>query len=57
MEELVPEGRFESTRVVVDGDIITARAAGCAGEFAIAIIRALLGSAKADQIAQTVLLT
>lgn len=56
MEELVPEGRFEATRVVVDGDLITARAAGCAGEFAIAIIRALLGSPKADQIAQTVLL-
>ncbi len=56
MEELVPEGRFESTRVVVDGDLITARSAGCAGEFSVAVIHALLGSAKADQIAQTVLL-
>jgi 4-methyl-5(b-hydroxyethyl)-thiazole monophosphate biosynthesis len=57
METLVRGGRFEPSRVVVDGDVITARAAGCAGEFSIAIIRALFGAAKADEIAAQVLLS
>ena len=56
MENLVPGGRFEASRVVDDGNIITARAAGCAGEFATAIIRALAGGAKADEVAASVLL-
>jgi len=56
MENLVPEGRFEDERVVDDGDIITARAAGCAGEFSIAIARALAGGAKAEEIAAAILL-
>lgn len=56
MENLVSGGRFEASRVVDDGNIITARAAGCAGEFAIAIIRVLAGGAKADEVAASVLL-
>lgn len=56
MENLVPGGRFEASRVVDDGNIITARAAGCAGEFAVAIIRALAGGAKADEVSASVLL-
>ncbi len=56
LEGTVPEGRFEASRVVDDGDLITARAAGCAGEFAVAIIRALIGGAKADEVAASVML-
>jgi putative intracellular protease/amidase len=56
METLVPEGRFEDSRVVDDGDLITAKAAGCAGEFAVAIVRALVGGIKANELAASVLL-
>jgi len=56
MENLVPTGRFEGSRVVVEGNIITARAAGCAGEFAVSIIHALVGEAKAAEVAASVLL-
>jgi len=43
-------------RVVVDGKLITSRAAGTAGEFALAIVAALAGKAKAGEIADSVLL-
>jgi len=56
MEKHVADGRFEAARVVDDGNIITARAAGCAGEFAVTIIRALAGGSKADEVAASVLL-
>lgn len=56
LENEVQGGRFETGRVVDDGNIITARAAGCAGEFAVAVIEALAGKAKADEIAKAVLL-
>ena len=49
-------GKFQDSRVVVDGNLITARAAGCAGEFAYAIIKALLGRDAADRVAAQVLL-
>jgi 4-methyl-5(b-hydroxyethyl)-thiazole monophosphate biosynthesis len=42
--------------VVVDGKLITSRAAGTAGEWAIAIIAALYDRETADKIAQSVLL-
>ena len=38
----------------VDGNIITGRAAGCAYDFALELIRALEGDAKAAQIAQEI---
>ena len=56
METLVPEGQFEDSRVVDDGDLITSKAAGCAGEFAVAIVRALAGGIKASELASSVLL-
>jgi len=56
LEKQVPEGRFEDARVVDDGDLITARAAGCAGEFAVAIVRALQGGIKANELKESVLL-
>jgi len=49
-------GTFTAGRVVEDGNLITSRGAGCAGEFSIAIIRALLGKAAADETASKVLL-
>jgi len=42
--------------VVVDGNLITSKGAGTAGEFAIAIIKALLGREAAEAIAERVLL-
>lgn len=49
-------GFFVPERVVQDGNLITSRAAGCAGEFSVAVIRILLGKAAADEIALQVLL-
>lgn len=56
MEEKVVNATFISERVVVDGNIITSRAAGTSGEFSIAIIAALLGEETAKKIAETVLI-
>lgn len=56
MEKQVSGGRFQSKRVVVDGNLITSRAAGTAGEFSIEIIRYLLGDVEANKIAKSVLL-
>jgi 4-methyl-5(b-hydroxyethyl)-thiazole monophosphate biosynthesis len=56
MEEKVKDGEWSENRVVVDGNIITSRAAGTTGEFAIAIIARLLGEDTAKKIADTVLL-
>jgi 4-methyl-5(b-hydroxyethyl)-thiazole monophosphate biosynthesis len=47
---------FSEERVVTDGNLITSRAAGTAGEFARAIVCALLGEAAAEALAETVLL-
>jgi len=41
---------------VVDGNIITSRGAGTAGEFAVAIIGKLLDEAAGRKVAETVLL-
>lgn len=56
MEGLVPEGRFEASRVVADGSLITARGPGCAAEFSVAVARALAGAAKAKDLAAATLL-
>lgn len=48
--------QWSDERVVVDGNIITSRAAGTAGEWAIAIIGALLGGEAGKKTAETVLL-
>jgi len=56
MEEKVTGAEWSSDRVVADGNIITSRAAGTAGEFSIAIISALLGEDEAKKTADTVLL-
>jgi len=62
MEEKMPDssddlsGKWSDSRVVTDGNLITSRGAGTAGEFAIAIIEKLINKETADKIAQTVLL-
>ena len=56
MEGKVQGGYWTDKRVVMDGNIITSRAAGTAGEFSIAIIAQLLGETEGDRIAQAVLL-
>jgi len=55
-EEKANDGTWSADRVVVDGNVITSRGAGTAGEWAIAIIEKLLDEATAKKIAETVLL-
>jgi 4-methyl-5(b-hydroxyethyl)-thiazole monophosphate biosynthesis len=47
---------WKEERVVIDDNIITSRAAGTAGEFAIAIITVLLSKEEGDKIAKAVLI-
>ncbi|MDR1839322.1 MAG: DJ-1/PfpI family protein [Treponema sp.] len=56
MEEKVTDGKWLEDRVVTDGNIITSRSAGTAGEFAVAIIKKLLDEAAGKKIADAVLL-
>jgi len=49
-------GKWSDSRVVTDGNLITSRGAGTAGEFAAAIIEKLINKETAEKIAQTVLL-
>lgn len=54
-ETKVAGGVFAPGRVVMDGNIITARAAGCAAEFSLAIIAWLSGEKAARSVAESVL--
>jgi 4-methyl-5(b-hydroxyethyl)-thiazole monophosphate biosynthesis len=56
LEVKVTDGKWSEDRVVIDGNIITSRSAGTAGEFAIAIIEKLINKAAAQKIADAVLL-
>jgi len=56
MEEKAANGKWSDGRVVTDGNVITSRGAGTAGEFAVAIIEKLLDKAAAQKIAEAVLL-
>jgi len=56
MEEKVADGSWLQERVVVDGNVITSRSAGTAGEFAVAIIGKLIDEAAGRKIADAVLL-
>lgn len=55
-EKGVEGATFAAGRVVVDGNLVTSRAAGCAGEFAVAIVAELLGEETARGLADRVLL-
>ena len=48
--------KWKQDRVVIDGNIITSRGAGTAGEFACAIIAKLISEAEARKLAERVLL-
>ena len=54
--QLKHDGIWSADNVVIDGDIITSRAAGTAGLFSAAIIEKLLDKETAKKIADTVLL-
>jgi 4-methyl-5(b-hydroxyethyl)-thiazole monophosphate biosynthesis len=56
LEKKVSDGVWSEDRVVIDGNIITSRSAGTAGEWSIAIIQTLLDAASAQKIAEQVLL-
>ena len=56
-ETEVSGGHFTDERVVADGDMITSRGPGTAGEFAVAVIRRLLGDEAADRVAGETLLS
>jgi 4-methyl-5(b-hydroxyethyl)-thiazole monophosphate biosynthesis len=56
MEAKVSGASFSEERVVLDGNLITSRAAGTAGEFSEAIVRELLGEKAAEDLAEKVLL-
>lgn len=55
-EDSVTGAHFMSEHVVIDGNIITSRGPGTAGEFAVAIIAALENRQKADETARHTLL-
>ena len=55
-EAQVTGATFVPDRVVVDGNLVTARGAGCAGEFARSIVSILVGKEAAADLAAKVLL-
>jgi 4-methyl-5(b-hydroxyethyl)-thiazole monophosphate biosynthesis len=56
MEKAVSGARWSGDRVVIDGNIITSRGAGTAGDFAAAVIGKLVSEDAAVKLAQSVLL-
>jgi 4-methyl-5(b-hydroxyethyl)-thiazole monophosphate biosynthesis len=52
----VADGTWSDERVVVDGNIVTSRGAGTAGEWAAAIVACLFGPAAAAELRRSVLL-
>ncbi|MCL2270432.1 MAG: DJ-1/PfpI family protein [Treponema sp.] len=56
MEKNVQDGNWTDDRVAIDGNIITSRSAGTAGEFAVAVIIHLLSGEEGRKIADAVLL-
>jgi protein deglycase len=56
LEAKVTGATFSEDRVVVDGNLLTSRSAGTAGEFARAIVRELVGEGAARELASKVLL-
>jgi 4-methyl-5(b-hydroxyethyl)-thiazole monophosphate biosynthesis len=56
MEKQVSGGLWSEDKVVIDGNIITSRSAGTAGDFAVAIIGKLIDEDAGKKIAGAVLL-
>jgi 4-methyl-5(b-hydroxyethyl)-thiazole monophosphate biosynthesis len=57
MEKTVSGARWSGRRVVMDGNVITSRGAGTAGDFAAAIIGKLVSEEAAEKISRSVLLS
>ncbi len=55
MEQNCPGFTFGEERVCVDGNLITSRAAGCAVEFALAIVEKIVGMDERNKIAKSIL--
>ncbi len=55
-EKEVSEALWSEARVVADGNLITSRAAGTAGEWAMEIVRRLYGPEVAESLSSSVLL-
>ena len=51
-----PGAKWMQDRVVIDGNLITSRGAGTAGDFACAIIENLVGKGEGEKLAEKVLL-
>lgn len=49
-EKRFTDANFSEDRVVIDGNVITSRGPGTAGEFAVAIIRYLVGDGPAQEV-------
>jgi protein deglycase len=56
LEAKVTGASFSEDRVVVDGNLVTSRAAGTSGEFARAVVAELVGKDAAEELAEKVLL-
>ena len=57
MEKTVSGAHWSGDRVVIDGNVITSRGAGTAGDFAAAIIGRLVSEDAAEKICRSVLLS
>jgi len=55
VERDIPDGRFQSERVVVDGRLVTSRGPGTAMEFSLKLVELLVGKDKAQELASMVL--
>lgn len=55
MESRCPDVHFGSQRVLRDGNVITARGAGCAMEFGLEIVKALFGEKVASEVASSMI--
>lgn len=57
LEEKITDAHWSEDRVVIDGNLITSRAAGTAGHFAIDIIKKLLDEDTGNKTAESVMLS
>ena len=55
-EQTLKGAQFTGTKVEVDGNVITARGAGCSIEFGLALVACLAGKAVADDLAKKIML-
>ncbi len=56
MKDQFKDAVYSNDNVVIDGNLITSKGVGTAMQFALAIIKQLLGESKAEEVKKTVLL-